>query len=147
MTLCIGQLQPITVYTAGFWVCVVLVLSAIMFSFHKLLDNVLFDYASCDYYCDFYYHPLILKYFIRLSVLSSSGSARPWMFPPLDVPFEYWTEHVTFGLLSTIIFYRRVPGFATDFPCGVWCRGLITCLLYVGYFYLFIYLFLFIYFF
>ena len=23
------------------------------------------------------------------------------------------------------------PGFATDCPCGVWCRGLTTCLLYV----------------
>ena len=33
---------------------------------------------------------------------------------------------------STSIFYRRVPGFATDCPCGVWCRGLTTCLLYVG---------------
>ena len=30
------------------------------------------------------------------------------------------------------IFCRRVPGFATDCPCGVWCRGLTTCLLYVG---------------
>ena len=43
-----------------------------------------------------------------------------------------------FGLLCVIfkfpsrIFCRRVPGFATDCPCGVWCRGLTTCLLYVG---------------
>ena len=34
--------------------------------------------------------------------------------------------------LSTKIFYRGVPGFATDCPCGVWCRGLTTCPLYVG---------------
>ena len=62
----------------------------------------------------------------------------PWMFLPLDIPSEYWPEHVTFGLLCVIfkfpskIFCRRVPGFATDCPCGVWCRGLTTCLLYVG---------------
>ena len=62
----------------------------------------------------------------------------PWMFLPLDIPSEYRPEHVTFGLLCLIfkfpsrIFCRRVPGFATDCPCGVWCRGLTTCLLYVG---------------
>ena len=61
----------------------------------------------------------------------------PWMFLPLDIPSEYRPEHVTFRLLCVIfkfpsrIFYRRVPGFATDCPCGVWCRGLTTCLLYV----------------
>ena len=62
----------------------------------------------------------------------------PWMFLPLDIPSEYRPEHVTFGLLCVIfkfpsrIFCRRVPGFATDCHCGVWCRGLTTCLLYVG---------------
>ena len=60
------------------------------------------------------------------------------MFPALDIPFEYWIEHVTFGLLyvmlrlSTRIFYGGVPGFATDCPCGVWFRWLTTYLLYVG---------------
>ena len=33
---------------------------------------------------------------------------------------------------STRIIYRGVPGFATVCPCGVWCRGLTACLLYVG---------------
>ena len=33
---------------------------------------------------------------------------------------------------STWIFCRGVSGFATDCPCGVWCRGLTTCLLSVG---------------
>ena len=62
----------------------------------------------------------------------------PWMFLPLDIPSEYRPEHVTFGLLCVTfkfpsrLFCRRVPGFATDCPCGVWCRGLTTCLLYVG---------------
>ena len=61
-----------------------------------------------------------------------------WMFQPLDILLEYWIEHVTFGRLNvmftfpTRIFYRGVPGFATVCPCGVWCRGLTTCLLYVG---------------
>ena len=32
----------------------------------------------------------------------------------------------------TMIFCRGVPGFATDCPRGVWCRGLTTCPLYVG---------------
>ena len=62
----------------------------------------------------------------------------PWMFPPMDIPFEYWILHVTFGLMcvmfrfSTGIFCKGVSGFATDCPCGVWCRGLTTCILYVG---------------
>ena len=33
---------------------------------------------------------------------------------------------------STRIFYRGVSGFATGCTCGVWCRGLTTCLLYVS---------------
>ena len=59
------------------------------------------------------------------------------MFPPLDILLEYWIGHVSFGLLyvmftfPTRIVYRGVPGFATDCPCGVWCRGLTTCPLYV----------------
>ena len=35
---------------------------------------------------------------------------------------------------STRIFYRRIPGFATDCPCCVWCHALTTCLLHVGLF-------------
>ena len=48
------------------------------------------------------------------------------MFLTLDILFKYWIEHVTFGLLYVMfrfpirIFYKDVPGFATD------------CLLYVG---------------
>ena len=62
----------------------------------------------------------------------------PWMFLPLDILLEYWIVHVTFRLLYVVftfptgIFCRGVPGFATDCPCHVWCRGLTTCLLYVG---------------
>ena len=54
------------------------------------------------------------------------------------IALEHDSEHVSFGLLYVVftfptrIFYRGVPGFATDCPCGVWCRGLTTCPLYVG---------------
>ena len=60
------------------------------------------------------------------------------MFPPLDIPFQYCIEHFTLGGLylmfrfSIWIFYRGVPGFATDCLCGVWCRELTTCPLYIG---------------
>ena len=71
--------------------------------------------------------------------LGSSGFATTHM--DVSAPghnFEYWIEHFTFGLFYAIFrfsssnFYRGVPGFATDCPCGVWCRGLTICLLYIG---------------
>ena len=62
----------------------------------------------------------------------------PRMFPSLDPVSEYYIQHGAIGLLyvtssySTWIFCRGVSGFATDYPCDVWCRGLTTCLLHVG---------------
>ena len=62
----------------------------------------------------------------------------PTMFPSLDLLSEYRIQHGAIGPLyvtssySTMIFCRGVSGFATDCPCDVWCRGLTTCLLYVG---------------
>ena len=62
----------------------------------------------------------------------------PRMFLSLDLLWEYRIQHGTNGPLyvtssySTWIFRRGVSGFATDCPCGVWCRGLTTCLLHVG---------------
>ena len=62
----------------------------------------------------------------------------PRMFLSLDLLWEYWIQHGANGPLyvtssySTWIFCRGVSGFATDCPCGVWCRGLTTCLLHVG---------------
>ena len=56
----------------------------------------------------------------------------------LDLLSEYRIQHCAIGPLcvtssySTWIFCRGVSGFATDCPCGVWCRGLTTCLLHVG---------------
>ena len=66
-------------------------------------------------------------------------SLTPREFLPLDLLLEY-RSYWTYGAIghldvtssySTRIVYRGVSGFATDCPCGVWCRGLTTCLLYV----------------
>ena len=60
------------------------------------------------------------------------------IFLPLDLLSEYWIQHGAIGPLyvtssySTWIFCRGVSGFATNCPCGVWCRWLTTCLLHVG---------------
>ena len=62
----------------------------------------------------------------------------PKMFLSLDLLSEYRIQHGTIGSLyvtssySTRIFCRIISGFATDCPCGVWCRRLTTCLLHVG---------------
>ena len=60
------------------------------------------------------------------------------MFLSLDPLSEYRIQHGTIGPFyvasrySTRILYKGVSGFATDCPCDVCCRGLTTCLLYVG---------------
>ena len=64
--------------------------------------------------------------------------STPRMFLSLDLLWEYRIQHDANGPLyitsgySTWIFCRGVSGFVTDRPCGVWCRGLTTCLLHVG---------------
>ena len=46
-------------------------------------------------------------------------------------------EHITIELryiklvFSTTIYYKRLPGFATDCPCGVWPHGLTARLMYI----------------
>ena len=54
VTLCIGQLHPITFYRNGFGVCIDLVLSVTRCSFYYFLDRILFHHDfhhdSCDYY-------------------------------------------------------------------------------------------------
>ena len=66
------------------------------------------------------------------------NTSPPRMFLSLDHLWEYRIQHGANGPLyvtssySTWIFCRGVSGFATDCPCGVWCRGLTTCLMHVG---------------
>ena len=145
VTLYIGQQLPRTVF---FWVCFVLVLSSTRCSCYYFLDRIVFHHDfhhdSCDYYdyyWEFYGHSLLFKLHFRLSVTKWFWFCKcttPRMFPPVDFLLEYWIEHVTFRPLCvmftfpTRIFYRGVPGFATHCPCGVWCHGLTTCLLYAG---------------
>ena len=144
MKLYIGQQHPITVYRTVFRVWAVLVLSVIRCSCY-FLDLILFyhdfHHDSCDYHWDFYGHSLLFELQFRLSLLSVSGSVnvqlsgcfRPWIFS-LNIGlnmFHFGLLYVMFTF-PTRLFYRGVPGFATDCPCGVWCRGLTICLLYVG---------------
>ena len=66
------------------------------------------------------------------------NTSPPRMFLSLDLLWEYRIQYGANGPLyvtssySTWIFCMGVSGFATDCPCGVWCRGLTTCLLHVG---------------
>ena len=130
------ELHPITVYRAGFWgACSSSVECHLLFSLvsticvlrygNKINTRMLVTIGICfKLYFDTRHFP-----FCNLS------PSR--MFLSLDLLPEYRIQH-TIGLLyatsiySTRIFYRGVSGFATDCPCGVWCRGLTTCLLYVG---------------
>ena len=66
------------------------------------------------------------------------NTSPPRMFLSLDLLWEHRIQHGANGPLyitssySTWIFCRGVSGFSTDCPCGVWCRGLTTCLLHGG---------------
>ena len=81
---------------------------------------------------------ICLKQYFDTRYLVFYNTSPPRMFLSLDLLWEYRIQHgangplyVTFSY-STWIFCRGVSGFATDCPCGVWCRGLTTCLLHVG---------------
>ena len=62
-----------------------------------------------------------------------SGPCTPFIIyiPYIIAAFFFGLLYVMFSLPSRI-FYRGVPGFATDCPWRVWCHGSTTCLLYVG---------------
>ena len=78
-----------------------------------------------------------MKYF-DTRYLVFYNTSPPRMFLSLDLLWEYRIQHGANGppyvtsSYSTWIFCRGVSGFATDCPCGVWCRGLTTCLVHVG---------------
>ena len=81
---------------------------------------------------------ICLKQYFDTRYLVFYNTSHPRMFLSLDLLWEYRIQHGANGPLyvtssySTWIFCRGVSGFATDCPCGVWCRGLTTCLLHVG---------------
>ena len=85
--------------------------------------------------CDFWY---LFKQHFDIRYLVFYNISPPRMFLSLDLLSEYRIQHGTIGSLyvtsscSTWMFCRGVSGFATDCPCGVWCRRLTTCLLHVG---------------
>ena len=64
------------------------------------------------------FNKLVLKSFISRDV-SATGTGLNMLLSVIRFMFSYR------------IFYKGVPGFATDWPCGAGCRGLTTCLLYV----------------
>ena len=79
--------------------------------------------------------PFFSLWTTRLGFLqrSSSGSANAEFYRCFRL-LEYWINmlpscHFTFPCR---IFCRGFSGFATDCPCGVWCRVLTTCLLHLG---------------
>ena len=80
----------------------------------------------------------VLNNTLILGIWCSTIPHLPGCFLSLDLLWEYRIQHGANGPLyvtssySTWIFCRGVSGFATDCPCGVWCRGLTTCLLYDG---------------
>ena len=83
----------------------------------------------------------LLKLGFGLSQISNFGSAIDYLiacFCPYTLFLElYWKCYrgITCAkfVLSAITFHRGVPGFATDFPCGVWHHGLTyQTHLYVG---------------
>ena len=75
--------------------------------------------------------------FFKQLIWCSAISHLPGCFcsgPSFRISDSTWchrTLYVT-SSYSTWMFCRGVSGFATDCPCGVWCRGLTTCLLHVG---------------
>ena len=73
------------------------------------------------------------KCIIKSANAQLPGWFRPWIFCLNNgwniVPSCSFLSLFTF---STKIYYRGVSGFATDCPCGVWCHGLTTSLLYVS---------------
>ena len=139
--LCIGQQHPITVYRTGFGVCVVLVLSVIRYSWYYILDRILFHHDFHHDSCDCNWAILcFLNYILGFLQLCSSGSAnarlpgrfRPWTFSWILDRTCYLRTPLCHVYNPNYDIIQGVPGFAIDCPWCVCCRGLTTCLLYVG---------------
>ena len=73
----------------------------------------------------------VLNNILTLGILHSAIYHRPGCF----CPWKFF-QNIRFNVVPldpfTRILYRGVSGFPTDCPCGIWCCGLTTCLLYIG---------------
>ena len=94
-------------------------------------DSKSYHHDGCGSYLRFFVYYINFEWHFGLSVTRQFWFYAPlWMFLFLLILFEYWIEHIIIVLLSVTfrlsikIFYRGVPGFATDCPCSVWCCGL-----------------------
>ena len=78
---------------------------------------------------------LILINILGLSVTSADtnllGCFWTWTFHLNSELSNLLSDFYVLFRFYTRIFYREVSCFATDWSCGVWFRGLTTCLLYV----------------
>ena len=101
---------------------------------------MLFHHDGCCYHRYFYGHPINFNNSFGFSVTSSFGSAdthlpeyvSPWTFSRILHWICYLRTSLSHVRFSSRIFYRGFLYFATDCPCGVWCRGFNACLVYVG---------------
>ena len=82
----------------------------------------------------FYYVPDVINVWILFLYLSSSlGCFRPrTLFSNNGLNNTEWAPFLSGLHTKHMIIYRVFPGFATCPPCGVWCRGWTTCLMYDG---------------
>ena len=137
ISICIGDSAPH--HSLWFWVCALRCWMSLSCFFTNIfyqclilswwLPALLACYAHC--------YPIWTTDlgFLELGNFDSAIAYLPGCFIPLDNILEYCVEHVTIGLLyvkfifSTRILYRGILGFATVCSCGVWHRGLTTCLL------------------
>ena len=116
------------VYRTVFGVCAVLLLIITL-----LFSLLMMQLESYAYFIMPYFWTTVLG-FLKLGIFSSVMVTSWDVFAP-GRPF--WISHLKIELFmsnfvfSNKIFCRRVPGFATGL-CGVWWRGLITRLLFVG---------------
>ena len=115
--------------------CVILTLS----NYYQCLISS-FDYCRDVYFHGNYFGTMDLD-LLKLcnfspAINSRDVSATVPLFRILEWTCYHMFLYVEF-LFPTRIFCKRIPGFATDYPGGVWCRGLTVCLLlFVSHFFL-----------
>ena len=97
---------------------------------------MLFHHDGYDYYWDLYCHSV--HFVLHIWVFRDFWFCN-YAHLPLDILFEYWIDHATFGFgfvnvmfgLSTRMFDMGVSGFATNCHRSVWCHRVTNCLLQI----------------